>query len=126
MRRSVAITTQIRKALWARSGNRCAICTTQLALAPTSGRATLVGQECHIVARSPGGPRAGLPVADIDGIDNLLLLCATCHRLVDDQPEHYTVDRLREIKRGHEAGVEAVDLKAAWSSEAQRRAALEA
>jgi hypothetical protein len=126
MRCPVPITTQTRKALWARSGNRCAICDTQLALAPLAGRATLIGQECHIVARSPGGPRAGLEVDDVDGIDNLILLCGNCHRLVDEQPEVYTVDRLRGAKREHEARIETIDIGAAPRSDAQRRTALEA
>jgi hypothetical protein len=63
------------------------------------------GQEAHIVARSPGGPRAGSYAGDIDGYDNLILLCSKCHKQVDDQVNTYTVDELLKIKRDHEARV---------------------
>jgi hypothetical protein len=64
------------------------------------------GEEAHIVARSAGGPRAG----DLDDDSrhshtNLLLLCSKHHKQIDDQPNHFTVERLREIKEQHAAWV---------------------
>jgi hypothetical protein len=59
------------------------------------------GEECHIVAQSPGGPRAA-EIADVDGYQNLILLCRKHHKQVDDQRAHFTVERLKEIKREHE------------------------
>lgn len=57
----------------------------------------------HIVGRSPGGPRyAPLGAEEVDGYENLILLCAHHHREVDDQPNHYTADRLRAKKVKHE------------------------
>src|ERR1019366_4166313 len=62
---------------------------------------SVFGEECHIVAQSPGGPRAA-GIADVDGYENLILLCRKHHKQVDDQRSHFTVERLKEIKREHE------------------------
>jgi hypothetical protein len=105
--RSVGISNETRKRLWGKSGNRCVICRHELIRRDAGSEpGALVGQEAHIVARSPGGARyASLPVKDRDGYDNLILLCANDHREVDTQPGRYTVERLRAMKREHELWV---------------------
>lgn len=104
----MAISDRTRKVLWALVGNACARCDASLVRAPEAGRDrhAIVGRECHIIARAPAGPRgqAG-PRTDLDGHENLLLLCANCHAIVDAQPEHYPPDELRGIKRAHERRV---------------------
>jgi hypothetical protein len=66
----------------------------------------IVGQECHIVAQSPSGPRGETESReDIDGPANLILLCANCHAVVDAQPEQFPPEELRRIKRAHEEQV---------------------
>lgn len=68
--------------------------------------AAIVGDEAHIVARSPGGPRSELlDERMIDAYENLILLCKVDHKVVDDQPGEYTKERLHEIKARHEAWV---------------------
>jgi hypothetical protein len=42
----------------------------------------------------------------VDTYANIILLCRTHHKTVDDQPNHYTVERLRRIKAEHEKWVE--------------------
>jgi hypothetical protein len=66
---AVAITNETQKRLWARSGNRCALCRKELVRPDTDGLpGALVGQEAHIVARSQGGPRyEPLPLKIRDG-----------------------------------------------------------
>lgn len=69
----------------------------------TKSRESVVGEEAHIVARSPNGPRGGLlPPDEVDKVQNLILLCRNDHRMVDDQPDSYPVDRLIKIKEDHE------------------------
>lgn len=104
----MAISAKTRKVLWARSGNQCAKCRVPL-IAPdevADGRPAIVGQECHVVARSPDGPR-GLegPCTDLDDYDNLILLCANCHAVVDARPDLFPRAELRRIKEEHEARV---------------------
>jgi hypothetical protein len=62
------------------------------------------GEMAHIVAFRNTGPRgddANRP-DDINDVDNLMLLCPTCHKLVDDHPVEYPKERLEGYKREHE------------------------
>ena len=43
---------------------------------------------------------------DPDGYNNLILLCKADHKGVDDQPNAFSPDRLRTMKREHEAWVQ--------------------
>lgn len=71
-----------------------------------SGSDTVVGDECHIVSPTRNGPRGDEPYeGNMDGYDNLVLLCKTHHKLADDNPEDYTAERLRQLKRKHEVWV---------------------
>jgi hypothetical protein len=60
----------------------------------------------HIVAFKPDGPRGqdGLrPEPEyINNIDNLMLLCSECHKLIDDHPENYKRETLEKYKLDHE------------------------
>ncbi len=103
------ISDKYRKILWARSGNRCAICQHALVVDETDAdSASVVGDECHIVSGAKGGPRhdPAYPDCDIDTLPNLILLCRVHHKMVDDQAETYTADVLRTIKASHEKWVE--------------------
>lgn len=104
----MAISDRTRKLLWGRSGGACAICQARLTADPTHAddRHSVLGEECHITARSPGGPRY-LPRLStlLDEYENLILLCPTHHKLIDDQPAEYTADKIRQIKSSHEAQV---------------------
>ncbi|RSM43148.1 hypothetical protein DMA12_19555 [Amycolatopsis balhimycina DSM 5908] len=77
----------------------------------------MVGDEAHIAARSPGGPRHNRgPAVALDSYDNLILLCKVDDKKVDDQPGHYTVTRLKKIKHDHEAWVQhALDTQTSLS-----------
>src|SRR5665647_1827404 len=54
------------------------------------GSAIKLAQVAHIVAASTQGPRAGPGATDdsLTSIKNLVLLCPTCHVLVDRAPHH--------------------------------------
>ncbi len=91
----MAISDKTRKRLWANSGGLCAICKTRVLKELKSGeKHSIVGDECHIVARSPDGPRGemGSEVPSIDSYENLIILCRNCHKKVDEYPDIYTVD----------------------------------
>jgi len=94
--------------LWARSGNRCALCRRPLVAKRTeTDREAIVGDEAHIAARSQGGPRYGeVPAHLVDNYDNLILLCKEDHKRIDDQPVHFTSEILRKTKADHETWVD--------------------
>ncbi|MFO0872497.1 MAG: HNH endonuclease signature motif containing protein [Phycisphaerales bacterium] len=101
------VSDKTRKILWGRAANRCAFCRTELVLTPAAaGQHAVIGEECHIVARSPGGPRwRAVAEAELDDYENLLLLCGNHHKLIDDLPDKYTEALLRKVKRNHERWV---------------------
>lgn len=96
--------------LWGNAASMCSLCKIVLSVEPTpTDRHAVIGDVAHIVASSPDGPRGrGGPRDDIDGYDNLILLCKNDHKIVDDQPDAYTVERLRAQRRAHEDWVRAL------------------
>jgi len=105
----MTISDKTRKKLWANSGNQCAICKRALIEQATGkDNEAIVGDECHIVSRGTIGPRAGEISSDlVDNDDNLILLCKVHHKLIDDQVNTYTVDKIKAIKTQHEEMVRA-------------------
>ncbi|MGA3180255.1 MAG: HNH endonuclease [Verrucomicrobiota bacterium] len=89
------------KRLFGMSSNRCAIpeCKSPLIIGEV-----VVGEICHIRARRKGGARHDpeLTAEEKDQFDNLILLCSTCHKLIDSCPGEYTSEWLRSIKASHE------------------------
>lgn len=105
----MAMTDRDRKRLWGQAGAACGICRKEL-VEPADhpdDREALVGDEAHIISESPNGPRgrAAVPGIDFDGYYNRILLCKVDHRIVDEQPHEYTVEKLRELKSEHEQWV---------------------
>jgi hypothetical protein len=98
------------KMLWGRSGNRCAICKSELvadALVPADDP-SVVGDMAHIVARKPEFTRGdydGMSEEQREAYENRILLCKIDHKKIDDQPNYFTVDKLRELKAAHEKWV---------------------
>jgi hypothetical protein len=104
----LAISEKTRKTLWARSGNRCALCKTELVLDKDSidNLHLNLGEECHIISQKPNGPRHKLIKSfNYDNPDNLLLLCCNDHKTVDEQTLKFPIEKLREIKTIHELWV---------------------
>ncbi len=71
-------------------------------------RQALIGETCHIVAKSPGGPRGNsrLSKDDRDRYPNLILLCANHHILIDQNPHDWPIELLHQVKADHEHWVE--------------------
>lgn len=106
----MGISLKSHKMLWGRFGNRCAMtdCRNELVMDATeTDDESLIGEECHIVAQKPNGPRGdpSFPKDKIDKYSNLILLCRIHHKLIDDQPNTYTVDKLHKTKELHEKWV---------------------
>ena len=65
------------------------------------------GEVCHIIAASKDGPRGSEESADLRIVySNLMLLCQGCHKEIDDNPDKYTVELLRQWKEEHEKRIE--------------------
>lgn len=104
----MSISDKTRKLLWGRSGNRCAMCKNELIIDATAqDDESVVAEECHIISSRPNGPRydPSLTSGKLDSYDNLMLLCRTHHKMVDDQVDSFTSDILRQMKGDHEVWV---------------------
>ena len=107
--RSVPETVRVR--LVASSAGRCEFrgCNRDLHQHLVTGTAGNYAQAAHIVAFREGGPRGKAPrPPDINAFENLMLLCADCHHLVDTKPEDFPVTVIREHKREHEERIFAL------------------
>jgi len=94
------------KVLWAKSGNRCALC--KLALTHVRADDEIpVGEMAHIAGEKPGSARydASMPDERRNGYINLILLCPSCHTKIDKDEAGFTVIRLHAAKDEHENGV---------------------
>jgi hypothetical protein len=90
-----------------KSGDVCSFeaCRRSLAIeVEQSDRTSIVSQEAHIVAEAPNGPRgeSALTLEERNSYPNLMLLCLEHHKVVDDDPETFTVDVLLAMKAAHE------------------------
>lgn len=95
------------KILCLRSGNRCAFpgCPVILVIDKTdSDKESIIGDMAHIEVENPTAARynPNMTVEERNSYDNLILLCKNHHKVIDDQPEEYTVQKLKEMKSTHE------------------------
>jgi len=95
-----------KKGLYAKSGNQCPFpgCNRPLY---NEEYGSVVSQISHIRAQSEGGPRydPDYPVDYIHGEDNLAVFCNEHHKIVDDNPDKFSVQDLLDMKERHEAKV---------------------
>lgn len=73
-----------------------------------SGKVT--GKICHIKGCRPNSPRYDPSQSEEErhGFANLLLMCPIHHDVIDDDPDSYSVERLRSIKQRHEEATPSI------------------
>ncbi len=100
--------------LWAKSAGRCQFdgCNVILYESPVTLEPVNRAQKAHIQAFSELGPRGKSETYDDNPhhIENLMLLCAGCHKLIDEDKngDKYSVPLLQQWKKDHEARVRLV------------------
>ena len=98
------------KNLFALSGNVCAN--------PDCGNTltkdeVVIGEICHIEAAETGGPRYN-PNSNDEyrrSFDNLILLCESCHKVIDNRVDDYSTATITEWKKNHEQSVKSGSFK---------------
>ena len=95
-----------KRLVWISSWNRCALPDCRRELVETAGGSThdvVLGDLVHIAGNNPGSARFDPEMSESDrnSADNLFVACANCHKKIDGDPETYTVNKLRKIKREH-------------------------
>ena len=107
----MTVSTRTKIILAMRSGDRCALpdCGRSLTRDAETGTTLTVGEAAHIAGSRPSSARHDPNMGDPERnhFDNLLYVCANCHKLVDQDVDSYPVERLRKLKAEHEAAVQA-------------------
>jgi len=88
-------------------GNLCAIpeCRKQLIIDRTGNdQESIIGEIAHIKGENPTSARydPNMTPAERNSHKNLMILCRDHHKMIDDQPNTYTIETLLEIKSQHE------------------------
>lgn len=97
------------KLLWGRAASRCSMCKHNLTQDKTTvSESFALGEQAHIVSEELDGPRGAsiLTADERNCYSNLILLCPTCHTLVDKNPQDYPVEKLHLLKSKHEFWVQ--------------------
>jgi hypothetical protein len=90
-----------KKIVWVRFKGQCAICHKELLHESEDENFSLLGEVAHIVGEQNNAPRGDhpMPLKERNDIKNLLLLCLEHHKIIDDHPELYPIEKLHEIKQ---------------------------
>ena len=94
--------------LWGMAAGRCQFegCNQALWENQTTKQQVNIAQKAHIWAFSPDGPRgnADIDLDHINDLNNLMLMCHGCHKLVDQDTDgtQYSAELLQKMKRDHE------------------------
>jgi len=92
--------------LWGVSAGICEFsgCTNKLYSHHVTKEKVNLAEKAHIYAFSAGGKRPSLLrfTTKINDIDNLMLVCDRCHKLIDAEDTDYTAEQLFAMKNEHE------------------------
>lgn len=101
----MSISTKVQRKLWASSGGYCGNPGCHCELLPffETGKITNIEEMAHIIGQKKDGPRGEdeLPLSERDEFDNIILLCPTCHTMVDKNPDIYPKETLFLWKKNH-------------------------
>ena len=117
---SGSIPVKDQKLLAMKSGCLCAIpsCKKRLIIEKTNtDDDSIVGEMAHIKGERKDAARYDetFDIKKLNKYNNLILLCNVCHKMIDDQYNEYTVEKLHKIKLDHEVWVDQI-LQRAMSS----------
>lgn len=111
MNRRKNISEHIKRELWSRSGGYCQNpeCNIDLFRAVDSKCSIPIDELAHIIPYSTNGPRSELQREECDSHSylNLIVLCPTCHTVIDKVPENFPVEMLMSWKSNHEVRIKA-------------------
>ena len=104
----MSVKEKVKYLLWAKSAGRCQFdgCNKPLYQHDHTQIEMNFGEIAHIIGQGENGPRSYAELKQdkdyINDISNLMMACQEHHKLIDEHPEIYTPELLREMKRVHE------------------------
>lgn len=103
------ISEPVKRKLWASSSGYCCNPSCHKELIPIfeNGTITSIDELAHIIAQKEKGARGKdeLPLSQRDEFENLIVLCPSCHTIVDKNPQTFTVDVLKKWKKDYENSI---------------------
>ena len=103
------ISEKVIRKLWTSSAGYCCNPSCHRELLPflEDGTITSISEFAHIISQQPNGPRDDkeVPLSQRDEFDNLIVLCPSCHTIVDKNPQTYPVEKLKKWKKEHEDSI---------------------
>jgi len=92
-----------KRLLWGIAAGRCEFkgCNKLLYTHDVTGTVENLAEKAHINAVQPGGARY-IEQEDKNSITNLMLVCPSCHTIIDRDQEFYSADKLFTMKNEHE------------------------
>jgi len=116
----LGISQQVRRRLWSSSGGFCQnpSCRAELFRFFDSGKATSIEELAHVIAQKLSGARgqSELPASQRDEFENLILLCPTCHTLIDKNADEYPEQLILRWKEEHQERIRNALLSPVFSS----------
>jgi hypothetical protein len=105
----MAISDKVKRRLWASSGGFCAKPDCHADLFPffENGAITNIEELAHIIGQKKNGPRGdnSMPLDERDEFENIVLLCPTCHTIIDKNPDLFPETTIIEWKANHESSI---------------------
>jgi len=123
----MAIREKVKRKLWASSGGFCANPDCHAHLFPFNGAITNIEELAHIIGKKKKSPRGDcqMPLNERDEFENIVLLCPTCHSIIDKNPTQFTESTIKEWKLNHEDSIRYLFVEQKFKSRAEIRRYLE-
>ena len=92
-----------------------------------AGKSIHIAEMAHVFAANDGGPRANPNLTEDErgAFENLVVLCANCHTMVDKAPDAYTDELILRWKRVHAKKLQAIFGAVKFSNRAEARRIVE-
>ena len=104
-----SIRESVKRKLWASSAGYCCNPSCHRELLPLfeDGSITCIDELAHIIGQQEKGPRGerALPLSQRDDFENLIVLCPSCHTMIDKNPQTFTVELIKKWKQEHEESI---------------------
>ena len=94
------------KKLWGRAAGRCSLCHDNV-LPLIDNNVDVIGDMAHVIAYKKDGARGEDGSEYNNSYENLLLVCPTCHRIIDHNPLKYPSEVLFTKKQEWENTIES-------------------
>lgn len=108
----MAISDRVKRQLWASSAGICQNpgCREELFKSFADGATTSIDELAHVIAQTANGPRGDnqLSPTERDEFENIIVLCPSCHTLVDKAPHQFPSATLLKWKNSHAEAVRRV------------------